>query len=159
MMGAKDIFKKILYFNPLVTKREGRFNYIGDLYRFDRRIFQVTILIVIALILFVFNAYNWDFSDKIYINCNVSSGCENPFYQQSTWSPLSQEDRARCKAEWCTQPRLPFGFETGTKPNWFYSNVGPICYTIFMLALLLNHFLYNKGKINKLIKKYKLDED
>jgi len=143
---------KIINWNPLVKKREGRFNIMGDnAYKFDRWLFNSTILIIICLLLYVFSTYGFDFTPKIYIKCEEA--CDNPFYigpeANREGGVLSLEDKQKCTFEWCKEKSLPAGFEFGKRPSPLYNNIGPVCYLLFALALILNHFLYNKGKLKR----------
>lgn len=139
---------RIVNFNPLVSKREGKFNIIGEGgYRFNRHIFQITLIIIVVLILYVMNTYGFDFNTKIYYKCEEPNSCLNPFNVNNLESPLPYDDKILCTYEWCNDEYLPYGFEFGKKPTLLYKSIGPISFTLFFLALLLNHFLYNKNKL------------
>lgn len=144
---------KIINWNPLVSKREGRFNIIGDnKYRFDRWLFNSVIVIILCLLCYVFYIYGFDFSTNIYYKCDETvNGCSNPFHLDNDMSPLSMSDKLKCRFDWCNDPVLPAGFEYGTKPSPLYNNVAPISYTLFIIAVILNHFLYNRGKLKDIV--------
>lgn len=153
MKKEQSKLSKILNWNPIVSKKEGKFNIIGDnVYKFNRHIFWGASIILLVFLIYIFSSMNFDFSTRIYIKCDEDIGCNNPFFSGpiNEDNILSESDKEKCVFDWCDNQTLPSGFEFGTKSPPLYNKAGFICWCIFFLALLLNHFLYNKGKIDKL---------
>lgn len=156
-MQLKEIIKKFILGSPSVTKKKGRFNYVGESYKFDRVIFNVTMVFIILALVYVFSTYGFDFSPRIYFKCReTTEPCINPFYKGpiplGTYEIIEPKYKEACTYDWCNDQYLPPGFEGGEKPTWLYDNIGKICWSLFILALLLNHFLYNRGTIMRALK-------
>ena len=163
-MTLKKTLGKILNWNPMISKREGKFNILGDdLYKFNRYIFYCVTVLMVGFLIYILSSYGFDFTPRIYIKCDEPLGCNNPFYTDPNPTTenmnmmegfsLPQEDKEKCVFEWCNQSRLPLGFEFGERPSRLFNSAGFICFFIFMCGLLLNHFLYNRN--SKLLEKIK----
>ena len=57
----------------------------------------------------------------------------------------TQDCRDTCEEEWCKLETLPRG-EYGEKPTPLFSYMYPLTFGVIIASLVLNHFLYNKGK-------------
>lgn len=135
----KELYKKI---------SQNRYKEIGG-YKLDRWLFQLAMWLIFGWLFFVAYYHNFNLD---YFNCpvdsdgsisgakimlkdftvaenNVKEGlCRNPFY----------------KASWKNQEYLPPG-EYGTKPGKLFYSAQWVSIGLIVLALLLNHFIYNRG--------------
>ena len=125
---------------------EWRFKKLG-VYVFDKLIFNILLYGLLGFIFYVAWSSNFDldyyYCDKPYPGydreiCRYNSSttacslCENPFYKETTWKNAKY---------------LPAGYEYGTKPTTLFNSVNTIVFVGLILAFLLNHLLYNRGKV------------
>ena len=101
-------------------------------YIVDRRIFITLAIIILALAAYAFGKYGTE--ERIYINCpdTVHGMCLNPCFNVT-----------RC-GEYAAIEYLSPGETFGTKPDWFYSNYPTMIIFLCALAVVLNHFIYNR---------------
>jgi hypothetical protein len=109
-------------------------------YKYDKWLFKPFFFLMFAWLFFV--AYQYDFKLNYYscVNSEYGATCLNPFYKEPTWE---------------NQQYLKPG-EYGTKFGGLFYSAYYMPLVLFALFLLLNHFLYNKGK--KPIDFKKIDE-
>ena len=125
-----------------------RYNTTTNGYRYDKLIFYGILAIYFLFIFLLAYKNNFDFSNKIYFKCVGYEPCPNPLYKQKlecnrAW--LYGEDCNVKKEEWFYLKDLPPG-EYGTKQPDYLKYVLPSLFILFVLGLLLNHFLHNRGK-------------
>jgi hypothetical protein len=60
----------------------------------------------------------------------LSPYCKNPFYEESSWKNIEY---------------LTAG-EYGTKLGPLFNSVNFVIFSLFILAFIINHYVYNKGK-------------
>lgn len=145
-----DWWTKLKRFNRkglLIKKREGRFNITRTGYRFDRRFFKWSVA-VIMLVLFGTFLYGLMLGlparDTLYMRCpeDARGPCRNPFY-------------LNCDADYCrdieSAPTIMPGVTIGTPPDQRFLRIQGraifIAWVLFALAIAINHFLYNRGKV------------
>lgn len=103
----------------------------------------------VAIILLLVVAYIDGFEDKIYVTCDEYSlmGCRNP---------LVLLGEGECDHYCCTIDFLPPGFVCGEEISWLGANYSWLVLLLFIITLLINHFVYNRGyDFNKYWGKYK----
>jgi hypothetical protein len=119
-------------------------------YKYDKWLFKPFFFLMFAWLFFV--AYQYDFKLN-YFNCitpgadfenslihiDAPQDCKNPFYKSPTWE----------NKEYLTPG------EYGTKPGRLFYSAYYMPIVLFALFLLLNHFIYNKGKKPIDLEKYK----
>jgi len=118
--------------------------YNGD-YVFKKWIFRWAIL---CMILFVFALWfrrglGNPLERKLYVHCplNVAS-CENPLYDAKDFCM----DKLGADHPLCSMRYLPAGFVYGSPPDKLVLNGGLVMFGLVVLAFVLNHFLYNRGR-------------
>ena len=121
-------------------------------YRYDKVILYTSFTLMILLMLYIFNLYEWDFSKKIIVRCDADQ-CENPFYSirrgeycdASGCTPVYNPTAPDCSYDWCDSPTLSrgvYGYQIPPIVKLFpWVSVG-----LVLLALVLNHFIHNKGR-------------
>lgn len=122
-----------------------RFNTTKKGYRFDKIIFWSIVLLIFVLLGFIFNKYGTTY--KPYLNCKGPGNCENPFANELTHGCSWGFGLMECKIErenWMDEEMLSPG-EYGTKPinahSFFLIIIG-----LFLFGLIINHFIWNRGK-------------
>ena len=124
-------------------KEINRFSFLPKDYKTNNKIFQVAIgLIGLWLVIAGFNLSEVGY----YYHCQGREsplglgliGCDNPFYMVNC-ERLSPED------QWvCMEETLPAGFVMGEKPGFFYENAGSFAWLVMILAVVINHLIYNR---------------
>jgi hypothetical protein len=118
-------------------------------YKFDKLIYGIYVLVVLALFLIVFISNGSDRAQHIFYKCDVTDNdfylngstgqsCLNPFYNeypicQSLWSGA------------CNDKLVSNGFQYGEPApaivkQWIFIVLG-----LLLVAFVINHFIYNKG--------------
>jgi hypothetical protein len=98
---------------------------------------------MLLVMLYIFYTYNFDFSTHFYYECKYQY-CKNPFYNaQYTPHGLAKPRGVVC--DWCNMEYVPRGIYGEKKPVVFNSFL-ILCLSSALLALCINHFIYNKGK-------------
>ena len=141
----KDFWRRFRAFDKkglLFSRVEGCMAWTLRGYQVNRRIFQVYLIIVLGLIAFMFfsSPIGWR---EVYVHCpaNSTEPCINPLYLD-------------CPLEACESielnKTLPQGFELGTPPsqdfNQQLNGLGLFIISGLVLAFLINHFRYNRGR-------------
>jgi len=113
---------------------KNRYKHIGK-YKCDRIIFNVAMFTIFIFLFLV--AWSYDFNLDYY-NCiegadkpmELGAGleCKNPFYEPTTWKNYE----------------YLYEGEYGTKPGALFKSVYYVPLVLLIIALLINHFLYNK---------------
>jgi hypothetical protein len=112
-------------------------------YRFDKLIFGLFVLLILALFVVVFLIYGSDRSDHIYYNCNAGFGvCVSPFYHN-----FPACDRAWVGA--CDQKYIPDGFTFGDPAPPIVNYWGLIVLLGLLSTFLINHIVHNTVKGDK----------
>lgn len=109
-------------------------------YIYDKRILWGGFLICCLIAVFIFYKYNFDFSRKIYFNCE-SYSCKNPFiYEYPDFMKY-------CKYEWCNEENLPFGEygEAYPKNDFLFNHFGKLSFLIMLFVVFLNHLIHNRN--------------
>lgn len=129
----------------LVTHVDEVFSYTKTGYRFHRRMIKIGLFSCLGILLAVllYGFFGGIHLHELYFSCpeNATGGCRNPFYERCTES--------FCQA-YIFQETFPAGTKIGTPPDKafvfleFWSGVVSI--VVLVIFLLVNHFLYNKGK-------------
>jgi hypothetical protein len=116
-------------------------------YRFNKLLIWGTLLILIGFVTYNYSKYGLD--TQPYFKCN-DAYCKNKIAEQL--NPMEQ-DKAhctgtcmpiKCEAAWCTMEYVPRG-EYGERPSWVWQNFNFIAWGLVIVALVLNHFLFNRG--------------
>ena len=126
----------------LIERVEGSRAYTSRGYVFDRRVFRVYALLVLACLLYIiFSAgVGWR---EYYVYCSLKNvdGCGNPCYYnyyQEECAPIRELER------------LPPGFLLGKLPSERYNSLSKgylyVLFYGFVTAFALNHLLHNRGK-------------
>ncbi len=103
-------------------------------YVYDKRIFFGSFLVCCLIAVYIFYQFNFDFSKKIYVECN-SPTCEN-----------SMVNNPDCKEEWCKQKTLTWGTYGEPPPeSWLFNNFGKLAFFIMLFGLGLNHIIHNRN--------------
>lgn len=114
----------------------------GRVYRFDKVIFLSIVLFLLASSILALGVNNFDKSDKLYVNCNSDTKCENPYYQSreicGVYLPKTHE--------LCTQEYLEPHYTYGQPSPWYVNWFGTIAFGLVLCGFVLNHFLNNRGK-------------
>jgi hypothetical protein len=125
-------------------------------YRYDKLIFIPAFLIIVFLVLLIMYNNSFDFNLHPYFNCKAEI-CENTFYNikgectqtlKILWViPIYKTEDCRIGCEWCNSKFLLAG-EYGSKPKseFLLNNMYWIAFIIILLAMVLNHFINNRGK-------------
>jgi len=113
-------------------------------YRFDRRFFLVPVITAILLLLVIGWQQGFKFDYNVYYECKQNA-CENPLMGGAAHNALLGSIDYNCKGDWCTQPILDRGVY-GTKPSGLFKQFPMIMFSMLLLAFVVNHFAYNKGK-------------
>lgn len=115
---------------------------LKDRYYFDKKIAWAFLIMTIMLV-----AYTIIIAPEggMYYEC-LEGGwhCFNPAYKQC------DQEVIPCEIEY-----FPPGTTYGEKPPWIVTNIKPVLSYIAVTLLIINHFLYNKGKIKQLFKEAK----
>ena len=139
--GLWELQKKGL----LVERVDGRFSYTRTGYRFDRYLIRGGLGLSLLVLLggFVYGMFLGVGFHELYYSCpwNESLGCANPYY-------------LRCTESFCQEFQFVEHFSPGqtlgVPPNERFLRVSNwasiIGVSVFVLSLLFNHFLYNRGK-------------
>lgn len=159
-----------------------RYNTTTNGYRYDKLIFYGILFLYVSFIFVILYINNFDLSNKAYFKCVGFEPCDNPFYNgynrlnpgfECSRSWLYGEDCNIKAEEWFNLELLPPG-EYGTKPPAYSKYVLLSLFILFVLGLLLNHFLHNIGKtpeieikisenkkisLNSIAERIKLEED
>lgn len=117
-----------------------RFNEFGS-YKFDKLIFGVYILLILAIFVVIFSFYGSDKSDHIYYFCNADGRdgnvCEQPFYLKY---PVCE----RAWATACSDRFVPAGFKFGDPAPLIVRSWGLILGVLLFGAFMINHFMHNR---------------
>ena len=129
-----ELIEKLLFDG----KRFTSFGTDDNTYRFDKLIFNIFIVICLALFLIVFFSNGADKSWHTHYVCSKSSGvCVNPFF----------ENYPSCSEMWataCVDQFVVAGFEYGTPKPFIVDNFSIILAVLLGLAFFINHLLYNQ---------------
>lgn len=145
-MNLRERWKKFREFDErglLIARVEGSKAYTKSGYVFNRWIFRAAFSVIIILIIFLaIQGYAWK---SYYFKCPEDSfePCRNPFISSN--GPVNYclvED-----VELCSVPTLQPGEEYGPKPPFLVKHFISLWALTFLCAVLVNHFIYNKGKI------------
>jgi len=127
----------------------GRFNKTKYGYIYDKYIFRTMLLLIYIYAIWVLAINDFDFSFKPYLLCEGSQPCENPFYEAECYylgGFITKSCDLKCENDWCSQEYVLPG-EYGKKTPNYIKNFGFTYFIIVLIALLLNHYLHNKGKM------------
>ena len=114
-------------------------------YKYDKRIFWVALALIIMLFGFIAQSENFDFNYYFYFECTEDI-CINPLMELKVENAVTGFDyREFCTEPWCTENFLTRGIY-GRKVPWILERFTLIAVFHILIALLLNHFLYNRGK-------------
>jgi len=130
----------------LVKRVEGRFSYTKTGYRFNRALVKSFLgaSILLLALAFVYGLMSGVKLHEIYISCEDGTplpGCRNPYY-------------LRCDDSFCReisqQEYFGPGMTYGIPPSNSYVLLVKLsswgAWIIFIGGLVINHFMYNKGK-------------
>jgi len=141
-----------------IKKWESKLNISKGRYKFNKLVFNIMILLMLLIVFFVWAEYDFENIKKphIYLACNEPNlVCENEFYDLC--NPNSHEFVAYqdvcndLEPELYANEFLRKGDSVGHKPSWLAKNTSDLFFYLLCLAILLNHFLFNKGfKFKKL---------
>lgn len=123
-----------IWYDFLTLKKSG--------YRFNKRIFQSAVIIILITAIIAFAMSGFDKSYHIYFKCDSGNGqpCENMFYQNKEYCGkyLSEEGLL------CNQMTVPDGFTYGKPAPAIVKDFPYITALLIVAAFLLNHYLYNR---------------
>lgn len=124
------------------------FNETQTGYRYNKIYFWMIFCFLFIIILKQGFDLNWDFSNKLYFECRGIELCENPYLNMECNRQWLYGDDCLivCDEEWCKEEFLLPG-TYGTPPPKIFKNLIPGLIGLILFALLLNHFLHNRGKI------------
>lgn len=122
-----------------------RYKIFENGYKVDKVIVWVALVLVCVYMLITIASNGMNFKNNFYVSCAENIPCKNPFYR-SYDNTLPEKVLKLCVYEWCNDEYLPPGFEYGKKPNGFYNFIYIFSFGLIILALVINHFIYNKGK-------------
>lgn len=124
-----------------------RYHTADNGYKYDRFIFWGLMLVVLGIMFSVFWQYNFNFKEQFYFNCRGPDPCKNPWASREMHATdfFGRNLKADCTEAWCNQELLLPG-EYGTKPPIILTHFSTIVIALSVLALLLNHFIHNRGK-------------
>lgn len=135
----KEMFRKI---------QSDRYKHKGT-YIFDRWIFQIMMFMIFGFLFFVAQSHNYQMDyyqcmggEAQPIELGNSGDCENPFYKEPTWK---------------NQQYLPPG-EYGTDTRGIINICWLVSMGLFILAFVINHLIYNKGKLKVKIEEVQNEE-
>ena len=111
-------------------------------YIYDKRLFWGAMLVSIILVLYIFSLNNWSIKYNVYTVCNGPGKCENPYLKGYCKGVLCD---INCVEEWCNQKYLEPG-SYGERPPAIMNYFIYIVLGLVMFALVLNHFIHNRGK-------------
>ena len=144
--------------------QEGLLPYVLPNYIADKFIFRICVLLIFAWIFFVFQSEGWDFKPNYYLECPATGGsCENPYYNIDGLSEIHDSTNdfvpfvpRDCPQEGlCSQKFIQAGNSIGNKPSWMFTHAVDVDFALLLFAILLNHFLYNRGYFKKKFKDLK----
>ena len=101
-------------------------------YTIDKVIFNVCILLVFGFLWYCAFYYQYDLDSYECMGSPVDT-CRNPFYKPSSWKNLEYVAVGKYGADLSKGP---------------FKRAGLISFLILLSAFVLNHFLYNRGKID-----------
>lgn len=118
-----------------MRKKQPRIKVLKGGYKFDRRYFQVSIIILFCLFVIAwFTQGGGLFENRIYLKCPENgNNCYNPFYEQCEEYP-----------QYCENEYFFPGDEIGEKPKGLAKN-----FIVLTIMVLLVTFIYNHMKHNK----------
>ena len=129
-----------------------RFRTLKNGYKFDKRIFQASILVLICL--FSFIAYQVGFNSAYYYECSnpLGFGCDLSGFKQEFCNPLNSLEKFKAVGfeEWlvgsnlCNMEIAPQGFIYGEPPSKFMGLEVPATIIVILLTLFLNHIVWNR---------------
>lgn len=131
----KDSFKEI-WNKRLVHK---------GAYTVDKVIFNVCILLVFGFLWYCAFYYHYDLDSYECMGAPLDT-CRNPFYKAPSWKNLEYVAVGKYGADLSKGP---------------FHKAGLVSFLLLLSAILLNHFLYNRGKIDlkKLAEDIENDKD
>lgn len=148
-MTWRENLQKLREFNRnglLVQRVEGRFSFTKTGYRFDRYLIRIALALSMAIILgmFAYGVHQGVRLNELYVDCPFDTpypGCLNPYYMT-------------CDEDFCRDIVGIKTFQPGTTfgepPNEAFLHASKwatiLGIAVFVGALLLNHFRYNKGE-------------
>ena len=123
-------------------------------YKFNKWVFNIMILLMIIIVLFIWAEY--DFADikkpHIYLECESPNAiCSNNFYDLC--NPNSYKYIGATKICDKIEPELyekEFLYEgesIGQKPSWLVKNAVSLFFVLVILAFLINHLVMNKKSV------------
>ena len=120
-------------------------------YKFNKWIFNIMILLMLVIVLFVWADY--DFGNikqpHIYLACESPNYvCENTFYDlcnPESYEFIGEQDIcSKVEPEIYEKEFLYEGESVGIKPSWLAVNAGTLFIILIFLAFIINHFIMNK---------------
>lgn len=125
---------------------KGLIGYFVPDYKINKTLFRVLLVFVLLLGVYTLYLEDWDFENSIYIKCPEKSmtACDNPFYYKNY--ELAGFGLDKCPdSELCRIEKFYPGETYGKERGWLYHNYEMIVFVLFLLALLFNHYKYNKN--------------
>lgn len=119
-------------------------------YHLNKKIFRVALLILFLTGLGIAYSEDFDFSQKFYFKCpEGSGGCNNPFVV-NLFEFKENSNVLSCPDGFpCNQKILPEGFEFGEPPSPAVKNYLWITLIVVILAIGINHILYNTMRVKR----------
>lgn len=118
------------------------FHLKGYDYKFNKILLWSSLIIISILLIFTLAQDKFSGKTNYYTYCPTSerAGCFNAFYQ----SNLCTSGKIDSNNPLCTTKHLFPGESLGVKPPFLVRYFNSIGFTILLLTLLINNFLYNK---------------
>jgi len=108
-----------------------RIKHIGD-YRIDKFITNIALFSILGFLWYIAAFYNYNMD---FFSCGAAPGesCLNPFYKFVSWKNSQY------------LPAGNYGTDLSKGP---FKLAGPVAVCVLLGAFLINHIIYNRGKIN-----------
>lgn len=114
-------------------------------YTFDRIIFSILVLTVIALTLLYVLKFGFD--TNMYLRCpDNGQPCQNPIYKQDCYNLKDNIGRKiQIDPNLCNVETFPAGFVYGTPPTSYYDELPVLFLILLLLSFGINHLVWNMG--------------
>jgi len=127
-------------------------------YKFNKVVFNISFFLMLIVVLMVWSQYDFEPITKVhyYVQCEDNI-CSNPLYNRCVKNDIGLRhiDCENIDPLFYEQEYLYEGQSLGNKPTWLMNNSVNLVFLILLLAIIVNHLLFNKDNVKRGVLKWK----